>query len=112
MTTHTPSIDVSHDQPPLPNQHFSSWLRSQTTLFVSQIVAVLTFVLFLAEEVYYVSHFGEQRELLEPLKIKLIVDIAHVIFMSLYILVLIKFLDDNDRGSYRIKLVYARVFRK
>lgn len=44
--THTPAPDLSHDQPPLPNQHFSSWLRGQTTLFISQIVAVLSIVLF------------------------------------------------------------------
>lgn len=111
MTTHTPSIDVSLDQPPLPNQHFSSWLRGQTTLFISQIVAILGIILFLAEEVYYVSHFGEHRELLEPLTIKLIVDIAHIIFIALFILVLIKLLDDNERGSYRVKLVYERVFK-
>src|ERR1043165_9501010 len=98
MTTHGHTIDVSHDQPPLPNQHFSSWLRSQTTLFISQIVAVLAFVLFIAEEVYYVSHFGEQSQSIEPLTIKLIVDIAHVIFMAMFILVLIKYLDDNERG--------------
>lgn len=31
MTIHTPTIDVSQDQPQLPNQHFSPWLRGQTT---------------------------------------------------------------------------------
>ncbi|MDT5062301.1 MAG: hypothetical protein QOH63_2760 [Acidobacteriota bacterium] len=113
MTTHAPAIDVSHDQPLLPNQHFSSWLRGQTTLFISQMVAVLGIVLFLAEEVYYVSHFGnEHSEILKPLTIKLIVDYAHVVFMAVFILVLIQVLDDNERGSYRVKLVYERVFKK
>lgn len=110
MTAHTPA--VSHDQPPLPNQHFSSWLRGQTTLFISQIVAVLGIVLFIAEEVYYVSHFREQSELLEPLTIKLIVDCAHVAFMAVFILVLIQVLDDNERNSHRVKQVYERVFGK
>ncbi|MGB8506969.1 MAG: hypothetical protein WCD76_01060 [Pyrinomonadaceae bacterium] len=112
MTTHTPAFDVSLDQPSLPNQHFSSWLRGQTTLFISQIVAVLGIVLFLAEEVYYVSHFGEHSELLEPLTIKLIVDCAHVAFIAVFILVLIQVLDDNERGSYRVKLVHERVFKE
>lgn len=112
MTAHTPGFDVSHEQPPLPNQHFSSWLRGQTTLFISQIVAVLGIVLFLAEEVYYVSHFGEQSERLEPLTIKLIVDCAHVVFIAVFILVLIQVLDDNERNSHRVKQVYERVFGK
>lgn len=97
-------------EPPLPNQHFSSWLRSQTTLFISQIVAVLTFVLFVGEEIYYLSHAGEKGELLKTLTVRLIVDIAHIVFMTIFALVLIKFLDDNDRGSYRVKQVYKRVF--
>src|ERR1700754_4384294 len=108
--SHSPAPDVIQTQPPLPNQQFSSWLRGQTALFVSQIVAILGFVLFLGEEVYYVSHLKEQRELLEPLTILVLVDYAHVIFITLFILVLIQVLDDNDRGSYRVRLVYERVF--
>lgn len=111
MTTHQTPVDINSEQPQLPNQHFSSWLRGQTTLFISQIVAILTFVLFVAEEVYYVSHAGEKGEILETATIKLIVDIAHIIFMTVFILALIKFLDDNERGSYRVRLVYERVFK-
>lgn len=111
MTTHTLAIDLSQDQPPLPNQHFSSWLRGQTMLFISQISAILGFVLFLASLVYYVSHLGEHSEILKPLTVKLIVDYAHVIFMAVFILALIQVLDDNERGSYRVKLVYKRVFK-
>jgi hypothetical protein len=111
MTSHSPATDLSQDQPSLPNQHFSSWLRGQTTLFVSQIVVVLGIILFIAEEVYYVAHASEKGKLLDPPTVKLIVDYAHVVFMAVFIVVLIKVLDDNDRGSYRVKLVYARVFK-
>jgi hypothetical protein len=107
---HAPTIDVSQDQPPLPNQHFSPWLRGQTTLFISQISAILGFVLFLASLVYYVLHLGEPGKFLGPKTVKLIVDYAHVVFMAVFILVLIQVLDDNERGSYRVKLVYKRVF--
>ena len=112
MISHAHAIDLSQAQPPLPNLHFSSWLRRQTTLFVSQIVAVLGIILFIAEEVYYVSHGLQDRKLLEPMTAKLIVDYAHVLFIGVFILVLIKVLDDNERGSYRVKLVYERVFKK
>ncbi len=112
MTSHAHTIDLSHDQPPLPNQHFSSWLRSQTTLFISQIVAVLGIVLFVAEEIYYLKHAREEGNLLDPLTVKLIVDYAHIVFMAVFILVLIRVLDDNERGSYRVRLVYERVFKK
>jgi cell division protein FtsL len=112
MTSHSPATDLSQDQPSLPNQHFSSWLRGQTTLFVSQIIAVLGIILFIAEEIYYVAHASEQGKLLDPQTVKLIVDYAHIAFITVFIVVLIKVLDDNDRGSYRVKLVYARVFKE
>lgn len=112
MTAHAHPVDAGHDQPQLPNQHFSSWLRGQTTLFVSQLVAVLGLILFVAEEVYYVSHLGETSSLLEPQTARFIVDCAHIPFMGVFILVIIQILDDNSRGSYRVKLVYDRVFKK
>lgn len=49
MTSHAPTIDFGN-HPPLPNQHFSSWLRGQTALFISQISAILGFILFIASE--------------------------------------------------------------
>ena len=112
MTTHPAPVELTQDQPPLPNQHFSSWLRGQTTLFIGQIIAILTFVLFVAEEIYYVSYAGQKGELLKPLTIKLIVDVAHIVFVVVFILVLIKFMDDNDRGSHRVNLVFERVFKE
>lgn len=112
MTSHAPTIDVSNDQPPLPNQHFSSWLRGETTLFISQIVAVLGIISFLASMVYYVSYLGKEGKFLQPKYLRLIIDYAHIVFIAMFILVLFKMLDDNKRGSYRVKLVYERVFGK
>jgi hypothetical protein len=112
MTSHTPAIDLSQDQPPLPNQHFSSWLRGQTTLFISQIVAVLGIISFLASMIYYVLHLGDTGKFLQPKYLRLVIDYAHIVFIAVFILVLIKVLDDNDRGSYRVRLVYERVFGK
>lgn len=112
MTSHTPSIDLSHDQPPLPNQHFSSWLRGQTTLFVGQIVAILGIISFLASMIYYIVHLGDTGKWLQPKYLRLVVDYGHIVFIAVFILVLFKVLDDNDRGSYRVRLVYERVFGK
>lgn len=113
MTSHAPTIDLSHDQPPLPNQHFSSWLRSQTALFISQIVAILGVISFLASLVYYVLHLKETSEFLQhAANVRLIVDYAHIVFMAVFSLALIHFLDDNERGSYRVGLVYKQAFGK
>lgn len=116
MTSHTPAVDLSHDQPPLPNQHFSSWLRSHTTLFISQIVAVLGSVSLIASTIYYVSynvaHASGHDEQLILLTVKLIVDCAHLVFIAVFILAMIRVLNDNERGSYRVRLVYERVFKK
>jgi hypothetical protein len=110
--SHEPTIDLGRDQPPLPNQHFSSWLRGQTTLFISQIVAILGFVSFIASLVYYVADLEQRSDVLVPETVKLIVDYTHVVFMAVFVVVLIQVLDDNDRGSYRVRLVYERVFGK
>lgn len=112
MTSHALPIDLGHDQPPLPNQHFSSWLRGQTTLFVSQIVAILGFVSFVASLIYYVANLEQHSGWLMPETVILVVDYTHVVFMAVFVVVLIQVLDDNDRGSYRVKLVYERVFGK
>src|SRR5215218_8229955 len=106
MTSHTPAIDLSHNQPPLPNQHFSSWLRGQTTLFLGQIVAILGIISFLASMIYYVLHLGDIGNFLQPKYLKLVIDYAHILFIAMFILAIFKVLDDNDRGSYRVRLVY------
>lgn len=112
MTSHTPSFDISPDQTPLPNQSFSPWLRGQTALFISQIGAILGFILFLATLVYYVSSLGKQSGWLSPENVRLFIDYTHIVFIAVFILALIQVLDDNDRGSHRVKLVYERVFNK
>jgi hypothetical protein len=110
MTTHGHTINISPAQTPLPNQSFSPWLRSQTTLFISQIVAILGAVYFLASLAYYVLHVSEGGKWPNPLTIKLIIDYVHVAFMAVFSLALIHVLDDNERGSYHVKLVHGRVF--
>lgn len=112
MTSHAPAIDLGHNQPPLPNQHFSSWLRSQTALIISQIVAVIDSISLVASTIYYVRHMSGENEKFTLLTIRLIVDSAHLAFIAIFILFLIQVLDDNERGSYRVRLVYARVFRE
>lgn len=111
MTSHAHATAPSHDQSTLPNPHFSSWLRSQTTLFISQIAAILGILLFIAEEIYYISHAREQGRILGPLTVKLLVDYAHILFIVIFILALIRVLHDNERGSYRVRLVYGRIFK-
>ena len=113
--SHAPAIDLGHDQPPLPNEHFSSWLRGQTTLFISQIVAILGSISLVASTIYYVRHMGGENEPHDLkhtlLNVKLIVDYLHLVFIAVFILVMIRFLDENDRGSYRVGRVYERVFK-
>jgi hypothetical protein len=105
------AFPASHEQTSLPNQPFSLWLRGQSTLFIGQIAAILAFVYSLASLIYYVSHATEEsRSFFDPLHITLFVDYAHIIFIAIIIIALIKVLDDNDRGSYHVKLVYKRVF--
>lgn len=110
MTNHLSTAVVSGDSGLLPNQSFFSWLKTQTILFVSQ---VLGFVYFVASLIYYslgVTHLKEGESFFVPKTIKLLADYAHIVFIVLFIFALIRILDDNERGSYRVRLVYKRVF--
>ncbi len=112
MTHSTPTF--GHGQVLLPNQSFFSWLRTQTTLFVSQILALLTFISFLASLIYYVhdvADIGDRSALFRLAKINLFIDFAHIILIVIFIIALIQVLDDNVRGSYRVSLVYGRAFK-
>jgi hypothetical protein len=109
MTAHVPALAIGHDQALLPNQPFFSWLRAQTTLFISQIAAVLGFVYFLSSLIYYATG-AEEHFFLPRDGIIVCVDYFHVLFIGIFILVLIHVLDDNSRGAYRVSLVFARVF--
>jgi hypothetical protein len=115
MTAHSasPNIHVEHNV--LPNQPFFSWLRTQTTLFISQIMGILTFIAFIASLIYYSVHAAESvpgEVFLIPENITLFVDYAHILFLVVFIIALVRVLDDNDRGTYRAGLVYERVFNK
>ncbi|HEV7681324.1 MAG TPA: hypothetical protein VGO68_04335, partial [Pyrinomonadaceae bacterium] len=112
MLGHSPVLALSHEQTLLPNQSFFSWLRTETTLFVSQIGALLGAVGFVVSLIYYVSHVGGERRYLTPAYINVFVDYAHLLFIGIFILVLIRILDDNERGSYRASLVQQRVFNR
>jgi hypothetical protein len=109
MTAHVPALVLGHDQGLLPNQPFFSWLRAQTTLFISQIAAVLGFVYFLSALIVYAT--GAQEHFFLPREGIIVgVDYFHVLFIGIFILVLIHVLDDNSRGAYRVSLVFERVF--
>lgn len=109
--THHLSATVSEDQV-LPNQSFLSWLKQQTVLFISQVLASAYFV---ASLLYYASGLASHHiaeELKEPRTFLPLIDNIHIVFMVIFIITLIRVLDDNDRGEYRVGLVFDRVFGK
>lgn len=97
----------------LPNQSFFTWLKTQTTLLISQFLALLSFIYLLTSSIYYVEKLGHSQfiEKINP-HIQLFVDFSHIFFLIVFIVFLYAVLDDNDRGSYRAGLVYSRVFNE
>src|SRR5215208_2680367 len=98
--SHAPSFPKIEPGNQLPNPSFFFWLKSQTTLFISQIVGLFSVLLSL---IYYGSHLYEDyekdKEALESLNrhIQLFVDYAHVAILFVFIIWLIKVLEENDR---------------
>lgn len=105
MTTHV-STPRNLNQPPLPNQPFFSWLRTHTTLFVGQLIGLLSVISVPIALVYY-SHAiptNIQRQTVGHFVIY-----AHVFFLIGFIAVLIRRLDKNNIGNYRARLVYEKL---
>jgi hypothetical protein len=115
MTAHESSIEIHTESNLLPNQPFFSWLKTQTTLFITQIIGILGFITLLVSLIYYstnVVHRENGTEFVVSRNLKLIIDYAHIVLIVIFIIALLRVLDDNDRGSYRVSLVFKRVFGK
>ncbi len=113
--SHGPAFPKIESSSALPNPTFLAWLKSQTALFVSQIVGLVSVLLSLT---YYGSHLYEaieqDKETIETANqnIQLFIDYAHVGILFIFIVWLIKVLEENDRGRYRVGLVYKQVFNE
>src|SRR5947207_1891713 len=110
---HIPIPTIAHDESVLPNQPFFSWVKSHSTLLITLIEATIGMVGGLAAFVYYVSKGAEQTsesEWLKPERVSVVVDYAHILFIVIAIIALIRVLNINDHGQYRVGLVYKRIF--
>jgi hypothetical protein len=108
MSNHIPTFSHDDDHK-LPNEHFFQWIKSNSNLFITQVLGVLGFISFLAGLIYYLSN-GEYRDYFEPKKIQEFSYYAHIIFITIFIILLINILDKNKNGSYRVGLVYRKIF--
>ena len=105
----THSSPRSQNQPSLPNQPFFAWLRTQTALFIGQIIGLLSVVTVPFALFYYsmnsISAFGSQK--LE--QVGLYVIYFHLVFLLVFIAVLIRGLHKNNVGRYRARLVHQKL---
>jgi hypothetical protein len=107
---HAPSANV---EDALPNQHFFTWLKSRTALFVSQFLALLGFVYVPTSTLYYAKHLGESNPLekLNPY-VQIIVDVAHIAVLTLFVAVLLGIRHNNKEGAYRTLRTYESLFNE
>jgi hypothetical protein len=86
--SHGPGLPKIEPSSNLPNPTFLAWLKSQTALFVSQIVGLFSVLLSLT---YYGSHLYEDyekdRAALESVNqhIQIFIDYAHVVILFIFI---------------------------
>ncbi len=108
MTTH--AAPRKPNQPSLPNQPFFSWLRTHTTLFIGQIIGLLSVLSVPIALFYYSIHsIPENFEWQKLEKVGLYVIYAHLLFLVVFIAVLVRRLDKNRVGGYRAKLVHEKL---
>lgn len=97
-----------------PNATFFQWLKSNTALFVSQIAAIISLILYIGTFVYYVvGHDSNSPQTgiegyLEKAEGSLF--LLNIIFCLIFVLVSLYVLNKNDEGSDHVKMFYRIVF--
>jgi hypothetical protein len=85
---HTHALGTNSEDK-LPNQHFLAWLKDNTALFVSQFLALLSFIYVPTSTVYYAYHAThlEQGPSLSDLNpyVLVIIDVAHIAVITLFV---------------------------
>jgi hypothetical protein len=94
-----------------PNQTFFHWLRSQTSLFIGQILTLIALPSTIIALIYYTTNNHALPHITPELLSNIIV-LLHLPFMLMFIIKLMLILDENDIGEYRSEVVYKCVFRQ
>ncbi|HKP11435.1 MAG TPA: hypothetical protein VJZ91_04970 [Blastocatellia bacterium] len=93
----------SGNEPQWLTQPFSSWLKTQTTLFYSQMLGVIGFLSFILSLI---------SKHIDALDVQMFVDYAHIVIVGIFIVALFNVLDDNKRGAKQVKEAHRRVFNE
>ena len=107
--THVGVPTIASNNQSLPNQPFFAWLRTQTALFVGQMLVLIGAVYSIVALVYYISGLHVPTGIITPKTIGTIVIYSHLFFLTVFIVWLIKILNENHRGAYRASRVYERL---
>jgi hypothetical protein len=112
MTDHTFPAPLHTEK--YPNYGFFEWLKNNTALYISQIVAILSLILYFATFIYYVSNHGNHEstttveEYLEEAK-KIIV-LLNIIICSVFVISSLYMMGHSKVGQYHAKLFRHAVF--
>jgi hypothetical protein len=96
-----------------PTQSFSSWLSSQTSLFIGYLLGLFSFIVLITSLIYY--SFDTRHilaEFISPLLLQTVIFCAHVPFLLFCIIYLIHILDINNVDSERVVEAHERIFRE
>jgi hypothetical protein len=115
MSSHISSSQPVENQqsPSSLSQSFSPWVRHQSWSLTAQISAAVGLLFYLAEIAYYSPYLGKNSEpIFSGGRFPVIIDILHIIVISGFIVMTIRLLDDNKRGSERVKFLDRRIFKE
>ena len=114
MTTHSVSSHDNHE-PHWPNEPFLGWLKTQTSLYIGQIITLAAFPSTIFGLYYYSSHTTEDiehRVHITPELLQKSIIWLHIPFLLLFIIKIVSILDKNEIGAYRSNMVYKRIFKE
>jgi hypothetical protein len=110
--SHPPSTESMES---IPNESFSSWVRKHSFLYNAKFASVILLLLFISTQIYYSLGASEDlrdfvKDYLKPTQVIYIINYLNIIIFLIFAIVLLRGLDDNDKGSYRTSEVYKKIF--
>lgn len=108
MTRHTSSFNNNNDN--YPNRSFFAWMRSNTGLFIAQMVALISIVYTIIATIYYIGH-NDDLFSIKAETIQEFVNYAHLLFVLIVVVILFTIIKDSEHGKTRAKLAHEKMFR-
>jgi hypothetical protein len=94
-----------------PNRSFFTWIKSNTALYIAQIIAIISILYTIIATIYYL---GNNKVLfsINAVDIQGFINYAHLFFVLIVVLILLRVFQDSEHGIRRVNLAHEVMFKR